>query len=329
MKKSLLLLALMSALLWTGCEQPIEPEEITGRPEEKTPKTLTVTIQAVKADAPDTKGLAIGDDKTEDLTTSLQSIWKAGETVYVYNGTPTQTQPICTLILGENGNVIDNTNSHKATLTFTTDNLSDGDNQLTLMTPRDTWSYEGQTGKLFYETNETSASIEKNFHYTMATVTATVSNGTVTTTTATFENQQSIYRLSFRYGATGSNTVTPINTKSVTISATAQNGGFVKSWSLNGAQVVGDITVNRPATIVNDQPTWDTNPFFVALRNSSSNIEEDFIFTVIDGDGVTYKGSKTILADYNKNGQFISIKNATLTSRLELPVNATEVETAL
>ena len=314
---------MMAAMMWTGCQDQIEPEEITGRPEEKTSKTLTVTIQAVKADAPDTKGLAIGDNKTEDLTESLQSIWKDGETVYVYNGTTS----ICTLTLGKND--IDATDAHKATLKFTTSNLSDGDHQLTLLTPRETMSYEGQTGKLMATDGETDLSIENNFHYTMATVTATVSGETVTTTPATFQNQQSIYRLSFRYGATGSNTVTPINTKSVTISATAQNGGFVKGWNLDGTATKGDITVNRPATIVNDQPTWDTNPFFVALRNSSSNIEEAFTFTVIDGDGVTYKGSKTIPAAYNQNSQFISIKNTPLTSRLDLSISATEVTTAL
>ena len=326
---------MMAAMMWTGCQDQIEPEEITGRPEEKTPKTLTVTIQAVKADAPDTKGLSIGDNKTEDLTEKLQSIWKAGETVFVYKG----ADKIGELTLGQGENVIDATDAHKATLTFTTSNLSNGEHQLTLLTPRESKSYEGQTGKLFYETNETTASIEKNFHYTMATVTATVSGETVTTSPATFENQQSIYRLSFRYQApmsdpnatNNTNPKTPIGTKSVTISATAQNGGFVKSWSLNGAPVVGNITVNRSASSydANNKPQWDTNPFFVALRNSSSNIAEEFIFTVIDGDGVTYKGSRTIPAEVNQNGQFISIKNATLTSRLELPVNATEVPTAL
>ena len=332
MKKSLLLLALMAAMMWTGCQNQIEPEDITGRPEEKTPKTLTVTIQAVKADAPDTKGLSIGDNKTEDLTEKLQSIWKAGEKVFVYK----ETGKICELTLGQNGNVIDGTDAHKATLTFTTDQITER-TTLTLLTPRESKSYEGQTGKLFYETNETTASIEKNFHYTMATVTATVSGETVTTSPATFENQQSIYRLSFRYGATGSNTKTQIKTKSVTISATAQNGGFVKSWDLDGtAATKGDITVNRSASSydANSKPQWDSNPFFVALRNSRSNITDDevFTFTVIDGDGVTYKGSKTIPAEVNVNGKFISIKNATLNDRLDVPLNtsaAAAVGTAL
>ena len=326
MKKSLLLLALMSALLWTGCEQPIEPDEITGRPEEKTPKTLTVNIQAVKADAPDTKGLNLGYGGSQDTTTNLQSIWKVGETVYVYKG----TDKICELTLGQND--IDATNAHNATLTFTVPSNTIADqNQLTLMTPRETWSYEDQTGVLLYDSNaEQDNSIEKNFHYTMATVTATVSNGTVTTPSATFRNQQSIYRLSFRYqapmsdpNATNNNPKTPINTKSVTIAAA--RGGLVKTWSLDGTTgtETGAIEVKRTAA--------NTNPFFVALRNSSSNIAEDFIFTVIDGDGVTYKGSKTILADYNKNGQFISIKNATLNQRLDVPLNtsATDVTTVL
>ena len=328
MKKSLLLLALMSALLWTGCEQPIEPEEITGRPEEKTPKTLTVTIQAVKADAPDTKGLRIGDGLGEDFTEDLRSIWKAGEKVFVYKG----TDKICELTMGENGNVIDEENPRKATLTFTvpSNTIADQD-ELTLLTPRTTWSYEGQTGVLLYDSNaEQDNSIEKNYHYTMATVTATVSGGTVTTPSATFHNQQSIYRLSFRYqapmsdpNAENTNPKTPISTKSVTIAAAQQ--GLVQTWSLdeNEDPVVGDITVNRASA--------DKKPFFVALRNINTSVDEAFIFTVIDGDGVTYRGSKTILGDVNDNGKFISIKNATLNQRLDVPLNtsATGVTTVL
>ena len=338
MKKSLLLLVFMSALLWTGCEQPIEPDEITDRPEEKTPKTLTVTIQAVKADAPDTKGLRIGDGLGEDFTEDLRSIWKAGEKVFVYKG----TVKICELTMGENGNVIDEEDPRKATLTFTvpSDKIADQD-QLTLLTPRTTWSYEGQTGVLLYNSNASpDNSIEKNFHYTMATVTATVSGSSVTFTTSPvkFHLQQSIYRLSFRYqapmsdpNAENTNPKTPISTKSVTIAAA--RGGLVKTWSLdeNEDPVVGDITVNRPATIVNDQPTWDTNPFFVALRNINTSVDEAFIFTVIDGDGVTYRGSRTILGDVNDNGKFISIKKATLNDRLDVPLNtsATGVTTVL
>ena len=315
MKKSLFLLALMSALLWTGCEQPIEPEEITGRPEEKTPESLTLTIQAVKADAPETKGLDLGFGGSQDTTSRLKSIWKAGENVYVYNG----TTYICTLTLGQDGNVIDENDAHKATLQFTllTEQLSGNSATLTLLTPRETRSYEGQTGVLFYDSNASpDNSIEKNFHYTKATVEVTLSNDVVTVSAASFQNQQSIYRLSFRYGAS---TPTPISTKSVTIAAA--NSGLVQNWSLDGTTgpVTGAIEVKRASA--------DENPFFVALRNSNTG-EEAFTFTVIDNNGVTYRGGKTIPAEVNVNGRFISIKNATLSDRLDVPLN-TSAEAAV
>ena len=58
--------------------------------EEKKPVVVTeregrLTVQAVKGEAPGTKGLAIEGD--ESTTTVLQSIWKADEPVKVFLGT--------------------------------------------------------------------------------------------------------------------------------------------------------------------------------------------------------------------------------------------------
>ena len=70
--------------------------------------------------------------------------------------------------------------------------------------------------------------------------------------------------------------------------------------------------------------------FFVAISNDYANgNEEVFTFTVIDDDGATYRGNKTILEDYNYNGSFVSIKNATLNSRLGFELSASTVNTAL
>ena len=73
--------------------------------------------------------------------------------------------------------------------------------------------------------------------------------------------------------------------------------------------------------------TASADPFFVALRNGDETNEEALTFTVIDADGVTYRGSKTVPAAYKPNGSFVSMKNATLNDRLGVSLSATEVST--
>ena len=272
----------------------------------------TVSIQAVKEipgqagnDAA-TKGLGI--EGEEATTTALKSIWKTGEEVKVYLGTT---------LIGTLTATPDGTDAHKATLsgTVTTSSLVAGTSTLTLLTPRESWDYTGQTGVLL----ETAESIEKKYHYTLASsvlVTA-VEGSAISTESATFANQQSIYRLSFRYN--DGVTKTPLTTKSVTISSA--NGQLVQSRVLGGATTTGDISVTLG--------TASADPFFVALRNGDETNAEALTFTVVDAAGVTYRGSKTIPAGYKPNGTFVSVKNATLTERLQLPESNTEVTTAL
>ena len=167
--------------------------------------------------------------------------------------------------------------------------------------------------------DDPAESIEKKFHYTMASdVLVTEVNGnSITTENSSFTNQQSIYRLSFRYN--DGVTKTPITTKSVTISGAS--GELVQSQVLGGATTKGPITVTLG--------TASTDPFFVALRNGDETNEEVLTFTVVDGTGVTYRGTKTIPAAHKSNGTFGSMKNASLTERLDLALSATEVSTVL
>lgn len=144
-----------------------------------------------------------------------------------------------------------------------------------------------------------------------------VSGGAITTDPASFINQQSIYRLSFRYY--DGTAKTPIATKSVTISGASDQ--LVRSQAVGGTATTGPLSVTRSAA--------DADPFFVALRNGDETDAEVFTFTVIDSDGVTYRGTKTIPADYKPNGTFVSVKNASLDQRLELSLSTTEVTTAL
>ena len=305
MKKIILLLtALAGALTWTGC-QKIENEL---SPKEEAPQgtTWTITVRAEKTDGPQTKGLEIGDG-TEATTEQLKSIWKSGEEVKVYLG----ASCIGTLTATPDG-----LDAHKATLSgdITTTNIEANTTTLTLLTPLETWDYTGQVGALLL-TDDATNSIEKKFHYTMASdvLVTGVTGNNITTEDASFINQQSIYRMSFMYSGSG------ITAKSVTISGAGNE--LVQSQVLGGATTKGDISVTLGSAT--------TNPFFVALRNGNV-ADEVFTFKVVDGTGVTYRGTKTIPAAAKGNGTFVSMKNTSLPERLDLVLSSTtEVDTVL
>ena len=78
MMKKCLLIGIALAFVWSGCmkEEPLpeEPEELTAAAE----SVWTLTLQAVKQDAPETKGLAIGAEDSEGSgrsTSRWKSIW--------------------------------------------------------------------------------------------------------------------------------------------------------------------------------------------------------------------------------------------------------------
>ena len=329
MKRSILLLIALVVVL-SGC---LKEEEMVGRQPDtfgvQTDSVWTVTIQAVKEDVA-TKGLAIGEGDGEDdeaTTTVLRSIWKDRDPVQVYLGTS---------FIGTLYATPDETDPHKATLTGTVTSsvIDPGNTELTLLTPRKEWDYTGQAGKLlktdYYISGQSNMSIEYRYHYTMAVnvlVTDAIVNNdsgksSLITENATFENQQSIYRLSFRFQKDGAGEKTPIPAKRISI--TAAGGGLVQAQSLDGTAATGAIEV-----VQYGEREHLVDPFFVALRNLNTTDAEALNFKVVDPDGVTYYGSKTIPAEYKPNGSFVSIKNATLTGRLELKQGTTAVDSAL
>ena len=301
--KKFLIIALAGMMVWTGC-QTAEEEFAPEQPAVES--TWELTIQAERCDGPRTRGLAIGEG-TEATTTLLKSVWKSGDQVKVFLG----SSCIGTLLASPNG-----VDPHKATLsgTVTTSGITQGVTRLTLLTPRDTWDYTEQVGKLLI-TDDITNSIEKKYHYTMATdvLVTGVSALNITTEDAMFHNQQSIYRLSFKYLGSG------VTTKSVTISGAS--GHLVQSEIPGGAATEGPISVTLG--------TASTDPFFVAIRNADEANSEVFTFTVVDDDGITYRGTKTIPSEYKHNGTFVSAKNTVLTERLVLAQSATEVNTVL
>ena len=306
MRKNILLIAaLLGAMALTGCVKEENNQEMPEEQLTAAGSVWTVTLPAEKVDAPKTKGLDIEGD--EATTTTLISVWKDNEPVKVYRG----TECIGTLTATPDGE-----DSHKATLSgeVVTSDLEAGVSTLTLLTPRSEWDYTGQVGILMGDDN----SIEKLYHYTAAVNVLVTSvdgeHGTFTTAGATFTNQQSIFRMNFRYLNPG----TPITAKMVTI--TSAGGHLVQSQAVDGTSVEeGAISVTLG--------TASANPFFVALRNGDTANEEELRFTVVDNNGITYKGTKTVPAAYKPNGTFVSMKNATLNERLEVSLSSTTVTT--
>ena len=314
MKKNIILvIALLGALVMTACQKdPFSGEIPKGTDVSESDSVWTLTLRAVKDGA--TRGLAIGDG-TEATTTELKSIWKDGEAVKVYLGST---------LIGTLTATPDALDPHEATLSgsVTTAGITEGVTTLSFLTPREEWDYTGQVGKLLIADDPVN-SIEAKYHYTFAenVLVAGVSGSNITTGTAHFANKQSIYRMSFRFQNGGVGAKTPINTKSLNISGSG--AALVQRIEVGVvANTRGDISVML------DEAT--TNPFFVAICNDYANgNEEVFTFTVVDNDGVTYRGTKTIPEECNYNGSFVSMKNATLTSRLDIPLSSTEVATVL
>ena len=286
---------LMGAALWTSCRKEDDLSKDDAPSVEVPEGCLWLSLQASKG--ADTKALALAGS-------TLNAYWVQDEPVKVFlEGTL-----IGTLSATPNG-----TDNTKATLSGTLTQTSGvvADAVLTLLFPRETWNYTAQAGTL--------DAIAANFDYAVATATVKSVVGTTVQTegSVTFRNQQSIYRLSFRYNDGVSKT--PISTKSVSISGAS--GKLVQSQVMGSTAVLGDIPVTLESA--------STDPLFVALRNEDQTNEEILTFLVVDDNGVTYHGTKTIPAAYKPNGTFVSIKNASLPDRLDVALSDTPVNSVL
>ena len=139
----------------------------------------------------------------------------------------------------------------------------------------------------------------------MATVTIdTVDdvNNTVTTTSgASFQNQQSVYRFGFKVGGDY------IDPKNFTVSAA--NGSLASSVTWDGiawAASFDDLTVT-PVSAAAD------HFYYVAIRNEST-AEDTYSFLITGSDDVLYMASKTIPSSVlDEPGKFISVKSINAT----------------
>ena len=252
-------------------EEPLRPVV----PEASADSVWTLTIQAAKK--VDTKAL----DLTGDGST-LNAYWKSTEKVKVYkDGT----------LLGQL-DVTPGDGEKPATATLsgdiTVEGLAQGD-QLTLMIPREEWAYTGQTGTL--------AEIESSYDYATATVSVSeISGQAVTTTAATFQNQQSVYRFGFKSGSDY------IGLKSFTVSAAG--GKLVQGFSLENnvwTPAYGSLSVVPAATPADFF-------YYVALRNEQTTADT-YSFVMTGSDDALYMATKAIPASVLATpGRFISAK---------------------
>lgn len=309
MKKiTMIMAALLAAMVWTGCKDTLETDDPSAREEKPVTARDSVTLTLEAGKGLNTKALELVNEGA-----TLNAYWRSGEEVKVF--APGSTEAIGTLTATPNS-----TNNTLATLSGSINaaGLQNG-NVLTLLFPRETWSYEGQIGTL--------ASIASNYDFAKAEVTITEidllseNNKHITTTkSTTFENQQSIYRFRFKYGTNGGSI---LNTK--TVQLTSSHGLLVKNVNM-ATRDKTNFSSTEPMLIELDQ----ANPFvYIALLlNGDKNQDDTFSFEIYDNDGATYYGSKVIPAASLKKA-FVSSQSTELAQRLELPQGETSVATAL
>ena len=309
--------ALSAVMNWTGCQNKLEPEDPAISEDKPAVRdSVTLTIEAGKS--ADTKALELTNENGP-----LNAFWRSGEVVKVFASG--SASAIGTLTATPKD---DNT---LATLSGTIDVTGLSANQtLILLFPKETWSYEGQTGRLLHDgvNHPTWQSIEKDFDYARAEVTITEVSSTsiITSSTTTFQNQQSIYRFGFRHGTVDGPTI-----RSKTVRLTSNQGQLAKSVNVLTGEVTryssGEpMVIDLPEALTQAEADANTLLYF-AIRNGNKTADDTFSFTIYDNDGATYKGTKTIPSTIIDKS-FISAKTVPL-DRLELSQGATSVTTAL
>ena len=256
----------MAAALTTGTIACSSDDSIGEVQQPQGVKTYTMTVEATKGDEATTRALSI------DGTGALNATWAAGETVAVYGVTGEgmtemeSSDPVATLTAQGNGATTTLTGTFDVGYTPTVNAKL----RLKFCSP----TYTGQEGTLAY--------IGANCDYATADVTITgVDGGNVTTTAASFANQQAIVKFSLKNKAT--------------------DAAVAAKWmTVKYASSTYDVTLDDPASDI-----------FVAIPQNSNKAVKLTAFTT-DGKvytyektGVTFTKGKyyaiTVKMDYNSN----------------------------
>ena len=248
MKNFSLVAIMMAAIIFAACsgeENIISTQPTTG--------TFNLIVNASKGDDAATRALSLDKD-------ALKATWTIGDVVKVYNVTRSAELT---------GSLIAQSNEKSTTLRGTlTGTIAAGDKlKLKFLSP----TYSSQDGTL--------AGIAATCDYAEATVSVTaVSGSSVTTSNATFTNQQSIVEFTLKDKATDA--------------------------ELNATS----LTVNAGATTINVTPASATNVLYVAIPGfTSQNVS---LSATASGTGYTYEKSGITLDNGKYYGFTVSMDAA-------------------
>ena len=245
MKNFSLVAIMMAAIVFAACsgeEYIISTQPTTG--------TFTLTVNASKGDDSATRALSLDGD-------ALKATWTIGDVVTVYNVTRS-AELTGSLIAQDN----DKSTKLRGTLTGT---IAAGDElKLKFLSP----TYTSQDGTL--------AGIAATCDYAEATVIVSpISGSSITTSDATFTNQQSIVEFTLKDKATDA--------------------------ELNATS----LTVNAGATTINVTPASATNVIYVAIPGiSSQNVS---LSAIADGTTYTYEKTSVTLTNSKFYGYTVSM----------------------
>ena len=318
MNKSLTILLLGTAILACSREElPVFVEEAEA---ETQTYTYTLTVEATKG--ADSKALSIDDSGAKNV---LKSTWTEGDAVSVYNVTTDETLS-GTLTAQSSGA----STTLKGSLT-STKGIGEGNTlQLEFQSP----SYASQNGTLEY--------IAANCDYAVATVSVTdTSTPSITTSAASFENQQAIVRFTLLNKA---------NDAAISASSLAFTDG-TSTYTIKPASATSELYVALPgfsdrdirllvtvgSTIFHyeksDITFADGSYYEIAVKMTDFNTEAttnptlnlfsdidvaDFSFTITRADGVVDMNGHTITScvyiQNNTAGKTVTLQNGTISS---------------
>jgi hypothetical protein len=273
---------LLFALLLVSCQKEQNFAAKEESPAEESPATEEVagssyflTVEATKG--MDTKALALEGN-------TLNAKWATGEKVGVYVNGERRGQLTAT---------VDGTDPTKATLSGTVTGISKGVTFMLLFPDREDisegskWDYTGQNGAA------PDGDLAAKYDYATATLTVSGVNGNEVTTTgtATFQNQQSIYRMDFKVNST---------LKSVKwFSVFSSQNKLVTSRSYDNGwgSTYGCVSVSLASAA--------SSPY-LSLRNENTTDDDTYTFFARDCNNKLYTGTKEIENQYLGYGKFLA-----------------------
>lgn len=261
---------LIAALLGTVLASCQKEAEINNTPVEQ-PEALTGwTLKVNATKVVDTKAMSLEG-------TTLNAYWKDGETVGVYfNGAK-----IGTLTAGDITN-----GGQNAVLSGemdTIDGLAENSEIMLLYPDKSEWSYLGQDG-----TAPSESGSMNGFDYATSTLeVSTLDSSTKEITVsadASFENQQSVYRFSFKVGSDS-----PFAVKSFNISSS-------QNKLVRTRVIAAGNTWTSSFGSLSMVPSTSESLYYMAIRNENT-ADDVYTFTVVrESDNAVLEGTKNIPA---------------------------------